>query len=132
MTKRILIIEDNPDIALALNEVLSDSGYLIEVAGNGKDGLDHLINRELPDLILLDLFMPVMNGQEFRMRQMKIPYLSNIPIIVMSADACVQNRCKLMHVNHFLKKPFELCDLLEMIKLLDLRVLRSTEICVKF
>ena len=112
MTKKILIIEDNPDIALALNEVLSDSGYRIDVASNGKEGLDHLINRDLPDLILLDLFLPVMNGYEFRLRQMKIPYLSQIPVIVMSADACVRNRCRQLNVDHFLKKPFELGDLL--------------------
>lgn len=116
MTKKILIIEDNEDISRALNEVLSDSGYQIETAVNGKEGLDHLINRELPDLILLDLFLPVMNGFEFRMRQMKIPYLQNIPVIVMSADACVRNRCKLMHIENFLKKPFELEDLLEIVQ----------------
>jgi len=116
MTKKILIIEDNEDIAAALNQVLSDSGYQIETATNGKEGLDHLINRELPDLILLDLFLPVMNGFEFRMRQMKIPYLSNIPIIVMSADACVGNRCKQMHLVNFLKKPFELGDLIELVE----------------
>lgn len=116
MTKKILIIEDNEDIALALNQVLSDSGYQIETATNGKEGLDHLINRELPDLILLDLFLPVMNGFEFRLRQMKIPYLQNIPIIVMSADAYVGNRCKQMHLTSFLKKPFELGDLLELVE----------------
>lgn len=116
MTKKILIIEDNEDIALALNQVLSDSGYEIETATNGKEGLDHLINRELPDLILLDLFLPVMNGFEFRMRQMKIPYLQNIPVIVMSADACIRNRCKQMHIDNFLKKPFELGDLLEIVE----------------
>lgn len=115
MTKKILIIEDNPDIAKALNEVLSDSGYEIDVASNGKEGLDHLINRELPDLILLDLFLPVMNGVEFRLRQMKIPYLSQIPVVAMSADACVKNRCKQLHIEQFLKKPFELVDLLAVV-----------------
>lgn len=116
MTKKILIIEDNHDIANALNEVLSDSGYEIDVATNGKEGLDHLINRELPDLILLDLFLPVMNGHEFRLRQMKIPYLSKIPVIIMSADACVKNRCRQLRIEHFLKKPFELSELLEVVR----------------
>lgn len=115
MTKKILIIEDNADIAKALNEVLSDSGFEIDVAYNGKEGLDHLINKEPPDLILLDLFLPVMNGFEFRLRQMNIPYLSQIPVIVMSADACVKNRCKLLHCDQFLKKPFELVDLLAVV-----------------
>ena len=115
MTKKILIIEDNPDISKALYEVLSDSGFQIETASNGKEGLDHIINRDPPDLILLDLFLPVMNGQEFRLRQMKIPYLCKIPVIVMSADACVRSRCRQMNVEHFLKKPFELSDLLDLV-----------------
>lgn len=115
MTKKILIIEDNTDISTALNEVLSDSGFQIEVAANGKEGLDHLINRELPDLILLDLFLPVMTGSEFRFRQLQIPYLAKIPVIAMSADACVKSRCKQLGIESYLKKPFELMELLELV-----------------
>lgn len=114
--KKILIIEDNEDIALALKEVLSDIGHLIELATNGKEGLDHLINRGLPDLILLDLSMPVMNGLEFRKHQLEIPYLAHIPVIIISADSYVKQRSHHAHVEHFMKKPFELEDLLNKIE----------------
>lgn len=113
--KKILIIEDNEDISIALKEVLSDIGHHVDVATNGKDGLDHLINRGLPDLIILDFSMPIMNGSEFRKHQLEIPYLAHIPVIVMSADAYVKQRAHHAHVEHFMKKPFELSELLEKI-----------------
>lgn len=111
--KKILIIEDNVEISRALQEVLSDIGHDVDTAKNGKEGLDHLINRQLPDIILLDLFLPIMNGIEFRKRQLAIPYLASIPVLVMSADACIEGRSKIAHVANFLKKPFELSDLIK-------------------
>lgn len=109
---KILIVEDNPDITQALNEVLSDMGYEIETAPNGKQALDKIINRHLPDVILLDLFLPVMGGLELRDRLHEIPIYSQIPIIGMSADACVKRRCLHHHIELYLKKPFELMELL--------------------
>lgn len=113
--KKILIIEDNKDISSALNDVLCDVGHEIEIASNGKDGLDHLINRNLPDLILLDFSLPIMNGLEFRKRQLEIPYLAKIPVVLMSADAYVKQRSHSAQITHFIKKPFELQELLDLI-----------------
>lgn len=110
--KTILIIEDNPDISKALSEVLSDCGHRIETALNGKEGLDHLITHDRPDLIILDMFMPVIGGIEFRKRVMEIPALAFIPIIGMSADAFGKKRFLSCGIEFFLKKPFELEDLL--------------------
>lgn len=112
----ILIVEDNPDICQALCEVLSDMGFNTEKAFNGKEALDRLINHPLPQLILLDLFLPVISGTEFRKRQLEIPYLAKIPVILMSADCYVKRRCIPLRVNHWLKKPFELSDLVEAIE----------------
>lgn len=113
--KKILIIEDNPDISKALSEVLSDCGHTTQMALNGKDGLDHLITHERPDLIILDMFMPVIGGVEFRKRISEIPAFAFIPIIGMSADACGQKRCLSCGIEYFLHKPFELQELLEIV-----------------
>ncbi len=113
--KKILIVEDNADIGQALYDVLSDCGHQVEIALNGKDGLDHLFNHEKPDLIILDIFMPVLGGVEFRKMLQAIPALAFIPIIGMSADAMVKQRCHSMGIHHFLKKPFELPELLEIL-----------------
>ena len=115
-TRRILIIEDNQTISNALGEVLTELGYQIDYAVNGKDGLDHLINREPPDLIILDFLMPVLGGCEFRQRQMQIPYLAKIPVVAISADAYIKRKCLPLRIDNFLKKPFELDDLLEVME----------------
>lgn len=60
--KHVVIIEDEPDIREALAEAISDAGYAVDTASNGKDGLA-LALREQPDLILLDLVMPIMDGK---------------------------------------------------------------------
>lgn len=114
--KKILIIEDNPDISKALAEVLCDLGHEIYTAFNGKAALDLLINKLCPDVILLDLFLPVMNGLEFRKLQLQIPHLARIPVIAMSADAYVHRRCRAGHISHYLKKPFEYDELLSAIE----------------
>ncbi len=113
--KKILIIEDNPDIAQVLSEVLSDCGHQIQTAVNGKDGLDHLFNHDKPDLIILDIFMPVIGGVEFMKRIQAIPEIAFIPIIGMSADAMVKQRCHAIGIKHFLRKPFELPDLMQIL-----------------
>lgn len=114
--KKILIIEDDIDISLALGEVITGMGLEIDIAHNGKEGMDHLINNPvLPDLIILDLFLPVMNGAEFRQRQLQIPYLATIPVVAMSADCCVKQRCSPLHVSKFLKKPFNIDDVSQII-----------------
>ena len=113
--KKILIVEDNPDISKALSEVLSDCGHSIDLAGNGKEGLDHLYHRELPDVIILDMFMPVIGGIEFRKRIREIPALAFIPIIGMSADAYGKRRCLSCGIDFFLQKPFELEELLSIL-----------------
>lgn len=114
--KKILIIEDDSAISLALQQVLSDIGHEVDLAINGKDGLDHLINRIPPDLIILDLSLPVMNGIEFRKHQLEIPYLASIPVLMISADACVKTRSRLANIQHYLRKPFELNELLEVME----------------
>lgn len=115
--KKILIIEDDHAISTALGETISNLGHEIFYASNGKEGIDHLINNpSLPDLIILDLFLPVMNGAEFRTRQLQIPYLAQIPVVAMSADCCLKQRCGPLHLKHFLKKPFQLYEIIQMIE----------------
>lgn len=123
--KKILIIEDNPDISKALSEVLSDCGHQIDIAENGKEGLDRLNNHDPPDLIILDMFMPVIGGIEFKKRVREIPALAFIPIIGMSADAFGKKRCLSCGIDYFLQKPFELEELMT---ILDRLSERSDEI----
>lgn len=112
LKKKILVIEDSAEIQDTLKLILEGEGFDVEVAANGKDGLDRLINRKPPELILLDLRMPVMSGEEFRRHQLQIPYLSRIPVILMSADSLVHRRAGSLRTERVLKKPFHIEDLL--------------------
>jgi CheY-like chemotaxis protein len=105
--KSILIVEDSPDVQALLALFLESEGYHIDYAHNGRKALDLLQNSEtLPGLILLDLMMPDMDGFRFREEQAKIPRISDIPIVVMTADADGQAKAAKVGANAFLKKPF--------------------------
>ena len=82
----VLVVEDDPDIRATLCEALEDNGYTAVPAGNGVEALDYLRHTsDRPCLILLDLMMPVMDGQTFRAEQRADSTISEIPVVVISA-----------------------------------------------
>jgi two-component system chemotaxis response regulator CheY len=112
----VLVVDDDPDILEALSEILEAEGFEIRRARNGKEALERL-EPEPPHLILLDLMMPVMDGWEFaqRMRQ-RPPAIARIPVIVLSADRNVGSKAAELGAVGHLAKPFELNDLLDMVR----------------
>jgi CheY-like chemotaxis protein len=83
---RLLVVEDDETIRESLSDLLRDEGAELVTAANGREALDELRVSAPPDLILLDLMMPVMDGWEFRVAQRAEPALARIPLIAMSAD----------------------------------------------
>lgn len=81
----ILVVEDDDIIRESLADTLRDEGFTVAEAANGRRALDWLGKNPQPCIILLDIFMPVMNGVDFRQRQLQDPELSKIPVIVVSA-----------------------------------------------
>jgi CheY-like chemotaxis protein len=82
----ILIVDDDPDIRDALGECLRYEGYTVHLAADGRDALDRLEFGLRPDLILLDLMMPVLNGFEVLLALRSKPEWRNIPVVVVSAN----------------------------------------------
>lgn len=82
--RTILVVDDDPASIDSLTEILAGEGYAIATAKNGKDALKHLRGAPLPQLIILDLFMPEMDGWEFRREQLKDSKLKDIPVVVMT------------------------------------------------
>lgn len=82
---RVLVIDDDVDLLDAICEVLRDAGYLVSSAGNGFEALRVLADQPLPDLILIDLMMPIMDGYSFRQVQLADPRLAAVPTIALSA-----------------------------------------------
>jgi two-component system chemotaxis response regulator CheY len=115
LAKKILIIEDDPDIQSILGLALSREGHTIFKAGNGFEGLQALKTNPLPDLILLDLMMPVMNGyQVIEQLDQSEPRLRNLPLVILSAmpdgDKIARTSSR-----RFIAKPIDFDDLCDLI-----------------
>jgi two-component system, chemotaxis family, chemotaxis protein CheY len=111
----VLVVDDDPDILDALSEILEAEGFRITRARNGQEALERL-QADVPELILLDLMMPVMDGWEFARRMRSEPSLPDRPIIVLSADRNVAGKAREIGAVGYLAKPFELMDLLDMVR----------------
>jgi CheY-like chemotaxis protein len=102
--KRVLVVEDDALTRRCIVEVLLDAGYRVVEASNGAEALALLREQPLPALILLDLMMPVMTGQEFRAEQLQDPRLAAIPVVVVSAVDVGQ--AQELRIDEHLPKPF--------------------------
>ena len=83
----ILIVDDNPDNLRLLAKMLESQGYVVRKSLSGRMALQ-AVNRDPPDLILLDITMPEMNGYEVCQQLKSSPITTNIPIIFISALGC--------------------------------------------
>jgi CheY-like chemotaxis protein len=111
--RRILVVEDDADLRASVAQTLTEEGYQVDVARNGRDALEALKRAE-PDLVLLDLMMPVMSGWEFRERQRNHPEYGHIPVVVMSATSTLDAAA--IDATDLLSKPLALDDLLAMVR----------------
>lgn len=109
----ILIVDDDSGIREALTMILEDDGYSVVSAANGRSALDLLLqSKRLPQLILLDLMMPIMNGWELHAALQQYPTLSAIPIVMLSADSTVNFKARARGAASYLAKPVDLVVLL--------------------
>jgi len=84
--KRILVVDDDPDFVEAVKTVIEKGGYEVDVAYDGKEGLERVALQK-PDVIILDVMMPVMNGHETCRALKADPATKGIPIILLTAVA---------------------------------------------
>jgi CheY-like chemotaxis protein len=111
---RLLVVEDDETILASLSDLLREEGATLVTAANGRDALATLRATEPPDLILLDLMMPVMDGWEFRVAQRADRALAGIPIIALSADSSAKARA--IAADAYLRKPIDLPGLVTSIR----------------
>jgi CheY-like chemotaxis protein len=117
MAARILVIEDDKDIRKNLKALLESEGYTVDLAENGQIALD-LLNKstDLPDLIILDLMMPVLDGFQFRDAQEKIARIAVIPVVIMTADGHTDEKKYKVGAKAALRKPADVEAILTMVK----------------
>ena len=107
---RILVVEDDRQILAIVSLLLEDEGYEIVTASDGRQALARLRDGATPDLIILDLMLPALDGWEFRTIQRADPELSQIPVLAVSADSSA--KAAAIDATSFLRKPFGAEDLL--------------------
>lgn len=114
---KILIVDDEPDLVQTLRDRLEMNGYDIVTANNGKEGLEKAA-KEKPNIVLLDVIMPVMDGLEMLEALKKNPQTKNCSVIMLTARSQRQDivRAKLCGIQDYVVKPFDLSELIEKIE----------------
>jgi serine/threonine protein kinase len=102
--QRLLVVDDDPALRGALRLTLEREGYTVRTAANGREALAEVRARP-PDIILLDLVMPVMDGWQFLQELRADPALTAIPVILVSAASREQARAVVLGVAEYLQKP---------------------------
>jgi len=110
----VLIVEDDEDLRDMMAQMLTIEGFNTATAANGREALEYLHSTGKPNVILLDLMMPVMDGWEFRRQQKADPELAPVPVIVLSA--LDPPRAATVDADAFLKKPLDFDRLLELVR----------------
>jgi len=116
MTKRILVVEDQEDLRGILRDLLTGSGYEMLEAADGGEGVAKA-KAERPDLILMDIQLPVLDGYETTRQIRSEPNLKSTPIIAVSSFAMKgdQEKAVAAGCDHYVTKPYSPLQLLRMI-----------------
>ena len=110
--KRVLVVDDDPDIRELLFTALEDEGFEVVPAGNGQEALS-IIKTFRPDVIVLDLMMPVMDGWQFANElRARDEGDEEIPIVLLSAARDLKTHAKALAAADIIEKPFDLSELL--------------------
>jgi DNA-binding response OmpR family regulator len=113
VNKKIVVVEDDPDILYGLKLMLESAGYLVDTLSSGKALLGD--NFAPPDIFILDKRMPEMDGLDLCRALKRKPETSNTPIIIISASPKFGIEAKEAGADEFLAKPFEMIDLLNIV-----------------
>ena len=112
--KKILVADDDPSILEAIQLILEDSGYEVVTTVNGET--IYQMEKEYPDLLLLDIWMSGQDGREICKYLKNNPLTKHIPIIMISASRDIIESAKKAGADDFLAKPFQMDDLLQKVE----------------
>jgi two-component system sensor histidine kinase/response regulator len=118
MSKKIMIVDDDPVIRILVSDYLETMGYSVETYEGGPAALERA-ESEPPDLMLVDMQMPEMNGGQVLQRLRENPNLASVPVVICSAANDIaeytENNFK-VRADEYLSKPFEVATLLGLVK----------------
>ena len=111
MSRTILVVDDDDSIRDMLEAFLADEGYTVVTATDGAGAIELVTDKLVPDLMLLDIGMPAVNGPEFVARYRRICEPPHAPIVVITARGDGERIAKEIGAETFVNKPFELDEL---------------------
>jgi CheY-like chemotaxis protein len=116
--RRLLVVEDDVRNVFALTSVLEPRGAQVDIARNGREALEAIARGPPPDLVLMDIMMPEMDGYEAMRRIREDPALRKLPIIALTARAMKddQEKCLAAGANDYLAKPIDVDKLLSLVR----------------
>ncbi len=110
----LLVVEDNPDLSEPLITFLADQGHQVEAAGDGEEGMQRMAAGELPDLVLLDVEMPVLDGPGMAYRMLiEDVGREQIPLILLSGVMDLDRVASRVGTPYFLTKPYRIGSLMD-------------------
>ncbi len=117
MGRRILVIDDDDDVLGVLRGFLGEGGFQVQTAPSGAAGLEKAI-AQVPDLILLDLKIPDINGMEVYRRLQAEPVTAGVPVIIITAvqEEQLMESARMLGVRRYITKPFVTEDLLKLVE----------------
>ena len=113
---RVLVVDDEPMVRETLGQVLSDEGYVVDLAVDGESALDR-VHAARPDAILLDLMMPGMNGRQFLQALRDDPAYERVPVLIMTAVHGLEVNLATIGASEIVEKPFNVDELLNKVAL---------------
>lgn len=114
----VLIVEDEFAIADLLEMVLTDEGYRVLTAANGRQGLERLADRPLPDLVISDYMMPLLDGAGLLQAMRDAEALRHIPCIIMSSVPEANVRERVNGYTAFIRKPFQFAAVVQLVAII--------------
>lgn len=117
MGKRVLLVEDEPNIVESLSFLLGRSGFAVEVSGTGKKALERILS-EPPDVLVLDVMLPEIDGFEILRSVRADDHCRDLPIVMLTAKGQREDRDRAMRggADLFITKPFANAEVVEAVK----------------
>ena len=112
----MLVVDDEPMVRETLGQVLTEEGYIVDLAVDGESALES-VNAARPDAILLDLMMPGMNGRQFLQLLRENPAFENVPVLIMTAVHGLNVNLQTLGASDLVEKPFNVDELLNKVAL---------------
>ena len=119
---RVLVVDDEPMVRETLGQVLTDEGYVVDLAVDGETALER-VQANCPDAVLLDLMMPGMNGRQFLQALRAEPVYANVSVLIMTAVHGLEVNLATLGASEVVEKPFKNVD--ELLNKVALAVYRS-------